>query len=115
MTLHVTHIDTCLPCYLQDHHTRDGETLIGIRVDGGTTNAEVKNDLITEATLCEALPEHFTDDMILAAINAEFGGTVIEEDDLWDDKLEVLADNGVDVDDEPVQAWFLFQWDLLHV
>lgn len=111
MTLHVTHIDTCLPCYLQDHHTRDGEALIGISVD----SRNIKDDLLTEATLCEAIPEHFTEDMILAAINAEFGGTVIEEDDLWDDKLEVLADNGVDVDDEPPQAWFLFQWDLRHV
>lgn len=32
----ISYVDTCLPCYLTDHHDRDGEFLIGVRVDGGT-------------------------------------------------------------------------------
>lgn len=110
MNLCVTHIDTCLPCYLNDHYNRDGEVLIGIGVYGpSTTNAEVKDNLITEATLCEAIPGHFTEDAIIAAINEEFGGAA-DVDEPWDDMLELL-----DEGDEPPQAWFLFQWDLEHV
>ena len=35
------HIDTCLSCYLNDHHHRDGELLLGAFVAGNTTIGEV--------------------------------------------------------------------------
>lgn len=42
------HVDTCLPDYLNDHHNRDGELLLGVPIDGSTTVGEVKQGLISE-------------------------------------------------------------------
>src|SRR5690606_13030504 len=39
------HIDTCLSSYLQDHHNRDGELLLGVHVDGTTTIGDLLDNL----------------------------------------------------------------------
>jgi hypothetical protein len=44
----VVHIDTCLGSYLQDHHNRDGELLLGTYVTGSNTVGEVLDGLEDE-------------------------------------------------------------------
>jgi hypothetical protein len=44
----VAHIDTCLPSYLNDHHNRDGELLLGVSVDGTSTIGQVMDELESE-------------------------------------------------------------------
>ena len=108
MTIDVSHIDTSLACYLTDHHNRDGELLIGVPVDGSTTNAEVMES-VTEAFASADWPddaENVTDDDVEAAVKAVFENA--KPDAPFDSSLEV---NESDEDwSEPVQAWFLLTY-----
>ena len=110
MSVSVSHIDTCLACYLQDHHNRGGEILIGVAVDGATTQAQVKTELLDEIARYD-WPEdadHITDDMVNAAIDEAFSG-VADTAAVFDSSLEV---NESDNDwSDPVQAWFLITYD----
>lgn len=108
----VVHIDTCLSCYLQDHHNRDGELLLGVPVNGESTVGEVLDELASEL-------QQFGD---LAADRAGFDWTKAEEtikalqaENV--DRAEMKFDNGLetleeDDYDEPVQAWFLLTWEV---
>lgn len=104
----VTHIDTCLGCYLQDHHNRPGELLLGVPVDGSTTYQEVLDALMDELTWRDADPSF---DYGLAKVLAirEFE-TVSDMSKPFDSSLEVSTeeDDGMQ---EDCQAWFLITWD----
>jgi len=43
--LSLTHVDTSVWCYLNDHHNRDGEALLAVHVDGKTTLGDVLDRL----------------------------------------------------------------------
>lgn len=61
-------IDVCLPCYLTDHHNRDGEQLLSIPVDGKTRNGEIRRMLHAELQNYE-FPESFDWDSAERAID----------------------------------------------
>lgn len=108
MVVDVSHIDTCLACYLTDHHNRDGEVLIGVQVDGAMTNAEVLESVIEEfgRTDWPDDAENVTDDDVEAAVKAVFQNA--KPNAPFDSSLEV---NESDEDwSEPVQAWFLLTY-----
>lgn len=112
----VAHIDTCLSCYLQDHHNRDGELLLGVYVDGETTIGEVLDQLSGEfASIGWDLGEDrrgFDYDKAKAAL-ARFGEENADRlDRIFDPSLEVLSDEEKEDAMDEVQAWFLISWDV---
>jgi hypothetical protein len=52
----ISHVDTCLPGYLQDHHSRDGETLIAVLVDGSSTWKDVQDGFESDWSNYEIYP-----------------------------------------------------------
>lgn len=110
------HINTCPPCYLNDHHNRDGELLIGVFVDGNATESDVLWEVIRELQEVRgdireesALPG-FDYDAAKASVKTLFllrGGAF----DLTDTFDATLVEPDHENDPEPVQAWFLFTWD----
>lgn len=108
------HVDTCLSCYVQDHHNRDGECLFGVYVDGNSTVADVRAGLADEVrSTGDRVDESVTDETIAAAIAALFDGA--DPDAIFDASLEVpeLDEDGEPVEDdtgESCQAWFVLTW-----
>lgn len=62
MTINIRHVDTCLPCYLLDHHNRPGELLVGVTCRAQSVE-EVANEIVDEINLVCAggLPDGFPD------------------------------------------------------
>lgn len=109
--MNVTHIDTCLGCYLTDHHNRPGELLLGVSVDGSTTYQEVKDELLSQLNGLDRDPDEFDYDAAEAAIADEFS-TVSDMSKPFDPKLEVIAAEELEnAGGEWCQAWFLFEWE----
>lgn len=106
-TVTVRHVDTCLSCYLQDHHNREGECLIGIHVDRSSRVHTVKRDLLDAMNNVDStFPEDMTDAEIKAAVVEAFQGAHPLK--TWDNSLEPRSEDDAG---EMVQAWFLFQWE----
>lgn len=110
------HINTCLPCYLNDHHNREGELLLGVFVDGNATESDVLWEVIRELQEVRgdireesALPG-FDYDAAKASVKTLFllRGGAFDLSDKFDSTLDTSADVSDDAD--PVQAWFLFTW-----
>lgn len=108
--MQASHIDTCLGCYLLDHHNRPGELLLGAAVDGNTTQGEVLEELLRELNARDIDDESFVYDEAKGALKSLFCGafgTVL--DGKFDPSLDLRNE---DYDDsEPCQAWFLLTWD----
>lgn len=104
MVVSLSHIDTCLPCYLQDHHNRDGELLLGVPVDNEATYASVREDLRSEFNGADYGVDDVTDEMFEAALAECFADA--KPDALFDSSLEPGDDDG-----EGPQAWFLLTWE----
>jgi nucleoside-diphosphate-sugar epimerase len=109
------HVDTCIGCYLQDHHNRDGECLFGVYVDGTTTIGDVKKALADEVrSTGDRVDESVTDEQIAAAIESAFADCDLAK--LFDSRLESpeLDEEGEPIDDdmaaEGPQAWFVLVW-----
>jgi hypothetical protein len=84
------YVDTCLPCYLQDSYSRDGETLLLSPL--GLTHEETVEELINSIDHDCGLPEEFGDDDLREVV-----GQAIEGIDLRD-----VDANGNRVD-EPIE------------
>jgi hypothetical protein len=98
----VSHIDTCFPEYLTDHHGRDGEYLAGVYITCASTCGEVRDELLSDILGCANLPDWITDDMLEKAVDDELPASV--SDSTFDDSLESS-------DEESPQAWFLLTWE----
>jgi len=104
--LSISHVDTCLPCYVQDHCNGDSEMLLGVAVDRSSRNHQVRDSLIDEArNYGDKLPESISDDEVKAAIidlfkRAHPFGT-------FERGLDRAAD---DDSGESAYAWFRFTW-----
>jgi hypothetical protein len=105
--MNLSHIDTCLPCYVQDHCNGESEELFGVDVCAATRVWEVKADLI-------AAVEGHGDKIAEAGKDAEAIAAIHD----WFKGLHPLARFGrllptrkelAEADDWP-QAWFRFRW-----
>lgn len=94
-------IDVCYPEYLTDHHNRDGECLIGVRVSRQGRNPERSAE------------------MFLAEVNgADFGiPSEIENSELTDAFLECIDGWRMNCAEAPTRrtqdilcAWFVVRW-----
>ena len=114
-TVSIHHIDTCLSCYLTDHHNRPGEVLIGVPVTAATTYAEALEQLVSEWDN-GGLNEDVDID-VAEAIDVAFGIELLAFTDMlrqagrlhkpFAPPLE--PDDGSD-DGEGPQAWFLIKY-----
>lgn len=109
------HIDTCLPCYLNDHHNRDGELLLGVYVDGESTVKDVLDDLRSEFDQIGWDLAHDRLGYDHDAASAALDRLIEETKDVWardfDLSLPVPDEHPYDID-EWCQAWFLLTWDV---
>lgn len=44
----LSHIETCHPCYMQDHYNREGELALYSPVTSKTTNKDIMEDILFE-------------------------------------------------------------------
>ena len=110
----VSHIDTCLSCFLNDHHNRDGELLLGVFVDGVATVGQVLDGLRDEyRQIAYEIGSNrlgFDYDEGLKAIDSVIAENADNRDKLFDSSLDVLDED--DDCTESCQAWFLIHWDV---
>lgn len=108
------HIDTCLGSFLNDHHNRDGELLLGVFVDGRATVGVVLDGLRDEyhQVAYEIGSNRLGFDYAQgsAAIENFIAENKDNREKLFDSSLDVLTAD--DDYDEIVQAWFLISWDV---
>lgn len=137
----VSHIDTCLSSYLNDHHNRDGELLLGVFVDGASTVGQVLDALRDEyrqigyeigsnrlgfdydagLAAIEALIDenarvaHKPFDLSLDGPPSEEDEKFFDEDDNFDEEAfeAAVAEYERELEmSESCQAWFLIHWDV---
>jgi hypothetical protein len=112
------HIDTCLSSFLNDHHHRDGELLLGAIVFGDTTIGAVKNELLSEFNsiaydLAGEKPGYDHDKARQAILDLFADVHPMDLDrSYFDSSLDIRAEDDEDDWDEYVQAWFLITWNL---
>lgn len=111
----VSHIDTCLSSYLNDHHNRDGELLLGVFVDADSTIGEVLDGLADEfRQIGWELGEDrlgFDYDAAKAAIDHLKIENADRLERLFDSSLDRIPEGEEDMH-EMCQAWFLIHWDV---
>ncbi len=111
----VSHIDTCLSCYLHDHHNRDGELLLGVFVDGAATIGQVLDGLRDEyRQIAYEMGSNrlgFDYDAGLAAIDSLIAENEERSGNIFDSSLEITHEDD-DGFGEGCQAWFLIHWDI---
>ncbi len=102
------HKDTCLSCYLQNHHNGDNELLIGIPPSGQSL-AEAVEDLMSEVSESDKVPETVTDDAIRAALTE----ACEDVDFRWIDSEGERCDE--QPEDEPLgdepYVYFVLRWE----
>ena len=88
------YVGTMCPDYLQDHHCRDGEYLLGAMVDGTSTIQDVVDGWIDSVFGCmgDNIPEDIPDDDIRAAILHIVRGPVSLKT-VFDDTLPIYDDD----------------------
>lgn len=104
-TIIAQYVDTCLPCYLQDSHCRDGETLL---LAGLGCSVEETVDALFDSLDCDAdLPDDVTDEDIKEALRGALVGVDLRYVDENGDRCDVPAD---DRDDEEPYVYVVLQW-----
>lgn len=106
MEFNITHVDTCLPCYVLDHCNGDNEQLFGVMVDGTTRIYHIREYLNNEILIAgDKLPEWITETMINEAIDELTKG--VHHLSKFDKSLEV-SDYEMG---ESCYAWFRATWE----
>jgi len=112
------HIDTCLSSFLNDHHNRDGELLLGAIIFGDTSIGEVKNELLSEfdSVAYDLAGERAGYDhaRARAAILRSFADVHPMELDrkAFDPSVDLRDEGDEDSCEEYCQAWFLITWNV---
>jgi hypothetical protein len=108
----IDHADTCLPSYVQDHHTRDGECLLGVALSHGTTYKDVLDGIKDEWAGMDVQPadEENIDDLesAFAVELASITAKVTDLSAIFDSSIEESSDD--DTSSESCYAWFVVTW-----
>jgi hypothetical protein len=103
--LDITHVDTCLPCYVLDHCNGDDEQLIGVAVSRGSRVHHVRAELLNEILAYgDKVPEGITEADIVAAVTDCLKG--LHPFAAWDSSLNADDESG-----ESCYAWFRLSWE----
>jgi len=101
------HKDTCLGCYLQNHHNGDKELLIGITPAGQSLEAAVE-ELMSEVSESDKVPETISNEDLRTALTE----ACEDVDFRW------IDDEGERCEEQPEtnehgdssQVWFVLEW-----
>lgn len=105
-SLTVSHVDTCLPCYVQDHCNGETEMLIGVPVDRASRMHNVKQALADEARdYSDKFPDDLPDSTVAAAIGELFKG--VHPLKAFNHSLGAAGDEM----GESCYAWFRVEWE----
>ena len=100
-------MDTCLACYVTNHCNGTNEELVGVYVDAGMRNYEVKKELLAAlASRCDKITKAGLESRARAAIETRFEG--LHPLACFGRFLPSRADCA-QAEDTP-QAWFRFSW-----
>lgn len=102
----LTHVDTCLSCFVLDHMNGDNELLLGVYVDGETTCMQVKADLLSEINGACGTKPGFDYDKAAQAVVEAFAA--VDLDTIFAPSLEVPSED--DDEGESCYAWFRLAW-----
>lgn len=103
--LRVDHEDTCLGCYITDHHGRAGELLIGISV--GQSLEESIQEALSECDICGAdkIPDDITPEMLQKAFQEEL--STVDLSDPNEDSEEEEIEGG-----DECRIWLVLCWNV---
>jgi hypothetical protein len=101
MTINARYIDTCFSDYLQDHHNRPGECLVGAYL-GGTIESAF-DDMLNDVNV----PDHIDQDEIAHAVRGALEGVDLRPFDEHGNRLDVIPD---DYEGGESQVWVLLTW-----
>lgn len=111
ITLH--YIDYCFMDYLTDHHSRDGEGMLGVAVDNTMTLKDLVDE-ICDKSYSVAIPDNITEDMVRKAVEKEvycccqnIQDRLVSEEYCFD-----IYENEDCCDPENPYMWFYFEWEL---
>jgi hypothetical protein len=98
------HIDTCLSCYLTDHHNRDGELLVGIEPRGQSVA-----DAVTEAqdeafALLDGNGPSLDADLVALAFRIALDGVDLKP-------VDETSPGDDDDSSDRAQVWILLSWE----
>ncbi|AEI71124.1 hypothetical protein [EBPR siphovirus 5] len=104
------HVDTCLPCYVQDHCNGESECLVGVPVSRADRVWHVRQCLEFDVSrgASDSFPEDMLDSEIQAAIADAWRGAHPLK--AWDRTLE-RATAESDEMGESCYSWFRFEWE----
>lgn len=106
-SLKITHVDTCLSCFVLDHCNGDNEALFGVYVDSSSRMYSVKERLMEEIlNMGDKIPDEISNYQVAAAIAECFAG--VHPFKAFDSSLERAS--GEDCG-EACQAWFRLDWE----
>jgi hypothetical protein len=114
--LSIYHVATCLSCYLQDHHNRPGELLLGVPVDGNTTYQDILDGLESEWNAAYVIEDkdgnmiEGQDEAFPYALKECFS-SVTDMSEVFNSGLD-SPDEGDDDMGESCYAWFVVSADL---
>jgi len=88
-TLSADYVDTCMPCYLQDHHSREGEMLLQC-LPHGQSIPEAVEDLFESESTWDRFPggEEISQEAIEEALTSALEGVDLQYLDLEGNRCE---------------------------
>jgi hypothetical protein len=104
----VSHVDTCLGCYLTDHHSRPGQLLVGVECNGQSA-ADALEELAGQVS--DLAPEEFWSltagqhEPWRQAASEAIAGLLDASGAFPDDNQPTAGE-----DADPCRAWFLVQF-----
>ena len=107
MTINARYLDTCPPDYLQDHHNRPGEMLVGAYLGDNVDNTV--EQIIDGLDMDAALPPDWDVDALRTAVAAALEGVDLRPFDEHGNRLDVVPDN---YDGTESQVWVLLTWEV---
>jgi hypothetical protein len=102
----LTHVDTCLSCYVQDHCNGDNELLLGVPVDRSTRAYQLRAALADELQVMGDSRDSLDYDKAEAAIREWFKD--VHPLKAFDNRLETASPED---DCELCYAWFRLEWE----
>lgn len=104
MNVSITHVDTCLGCYLTDHHNRPGEFLVGI-----PCHSQSFDDALTELSeeIAACAPDEFWNGAPLLEPECR---EALRGVDLTSPEDDESGDYASLEDGDPCCAWFLVEF-----
>lgn len=109
MTITARYVDTCLPDYLQDHHNRPGEMLVGSYL--GMTKEDTALEMLQNMDDDSVLPPGWDPDTVQAEIAMVLNGVDLRMVDAHGNRVDTKASEAEESDGlSEAMVWVLLTW-----